>query len=123
MPDDVAVFDIPKINLQPIPLHKRTDYRRNFGGELREHCRHSEVRTLKELASRAGVSAELVSKLVAGKDTSDHATMDRLERIANALSCELVLQNTEGEKNYDGATTTLEDLFRMGIWPTLEPCI
>jgi hypothetical protein len=118
---DVAVniFDISKIDVQPIPLRNRPGYRSTFGYELHQHYGESAFREMKKLAKQALVSDALLAKLFAGEDTHDQATIERLNRIATALSCELVLRNTEGEKYY-GASTTFEELLRMGIWPTLE---
>jgi transcriptional regulator with XRE-family HTH domain len=119
---DVAlsnIFAIPEIDGRSIPPHKKFEYRARFGNELHLYYRESAVRDLKKIAKRAMVSKTLLTNLFAGKDTHDQATIERLHRIATTLSCELILRDAEGEKHC-GASTTFEELLRMGIWPALE---
>lgn len=108
-------------HVHPIPHHKKPEYRRRFGEEIKHYYRKSELRGgMRKFSKRTGIPYPLLSDLVAGRETHNAATIERLIRIAAALSCELVLRHAE-EETYDKGSTTFEELLRMGTCPTLEP--
>lgn len=112
--------NVLKNDARPLPEHKRWEYRRRLGGEVSHLCQRAKIKNLQQLAKTIKLPHALLVTLVAGENTDGHITVEMMNRIALALSCELILHNDEGEKHY-GATATLEELFGCGVWPTLQP--
>ncbi len=124
MADATDVFAIPKIKIQSIPRHKRSEYRMWFGQEIQAHYDGLYDRriagSLDMLAMDARISRSLLGDLIAGRDTRDRVKVENLIDLATALRCDLILEGDSGETGH-GATTTLEELFNLGIRPTFMP--
>ena len=100
----------------PIPHHQLFQIRRMFGEYFRQLRTEKDFPNRAEFAKTARVNTQLIADIELGRETKS-ATIAIMNKLAEALSCEFVLGDPDKELNC-GATTTLEELFRMGVSPS-----
>lgn len=111
-----AVFDIPTTR-RATPVHVRHARRKEFGQDVAGR-RKEQGMTREVFARKAGVTIGFLAALESGEEIKN-STHAMLHKVAVALSCELALDDFP-ENEYYGASTTVEELLRMGIIPRLQ---